>query len=85
MLEAIAMVVVVGHRTPLLAVLVLIIIVILVVVAVLIFILSGGRGTILVVAIPGFPNEAIILGLALGVILVTLRRKFSRKGSVTGA
>ena len=85
MLETLAMVVVVGQRSPLLAVLAVIIIVILVVVALFIFIISGVKGTMLVVVIPGFPNEAIILGLALGVILVTLRRKFSRKGSVTGA
>ena len=76
---------VVGQRSPLLAVLAVIIVVILVVMAVLIFVLSGGRGTMLVVAIPGFPNEAMILGLALGVILVTLRRKSSRKGIVTNA
>lgn len=83
MLGTKAMVVVVGERTPLWAVLAVIIIVILAVVAVLVFILSGGRGTVLVVAIPGFPTESIILGLALGVLLVALKRKSSGKRSVS--
>ncbi len=76
-----AMVVVVGERTPLWAVLAVIIIMILVVVAVLIFILNGGRGSVLVIAIPGFPTESIILGLTLGVLLVALKRKSSGKRS----
>lgn len=77
------MVVVVGERTPLWAVLAIIIIVILVVVAVLAFVLSGGRGTMLVVAIPGFPTESIVLGLAIGILLVALKRKPSNKRSIS--
>ncbi len=69
------MVVVVRERTPIWAILAVLIIVVLVVVAVLFFILTGGRGTMLVVAIPGFPVESIILGLGLGVLLVLLKRK----------
>ncbi len=75
------MVVVVGERTPLWAVLAVIIIVVLVVVAVLMFIVTGGRGTLLVVAIPGFPAESIILGLALGVLLVILKRRPDKKNA----
>ncbi len=78
------MVVVVGERTPLWAVLAVIIVLILVVVAVLMFIVTGGRGTLLVVAIPGFPVESIILGLALGVLLVTLKRRPVKKSVSNG-
>ncbi len=38
------------------------------------FLITGGRGTVLVLAIPGFPAESIVLGIALGVLLVVLRR-----------
>jgi len=54
-------VVVVGKRTPIWPIFAVLIIVVLVVVAILLFILTGGRGTLLVVAIPGFPVESIIL------------------------
>lgn len=69
------MVVVVGERTPIWAIFAVILIVVLVVVAILVFMLSGGRGTLLVLAIPGFPVESIILGLGLGLLLVLLKRK----------
>ena len=69
------MVVVVGERTPIWAILAVLIIVVLVIVAILFFILTGGRATLFVVAIPGFPVESIILGLGLGVLLVLLKRK----------
>ncbi len=75
------MVVVIGKGTPLWAVLAVIIVVILVVVAVLMFIVTGGRGTLLVVAIPGFPVESIILGLALGALLVILKRISKKKAA----
>jgi hypothetical protein len=58
-----------------------IIIVILVIVAVLAFILSGGRGTVLVVAIAGFPFESIILGLTLGLIFIALKRRASKRST----
>jgi hypothetical protein len=68
------MVVVVRDRSSLLAVCVALILV-LVVVAILVFLISGGRGTVFVVALPGFPVESIIIGLVTGLLLVTLRRK----------
>lgn len=67
--------VVVGERTPMWAIIAVLMVVVLVVVAIVVFILTGGRGTLLVVAIPGFPVESIILGLGLGVLLVLLKRK----------
>lgn len=73
------MVVVVGERTPVWAILAVVIVVILVVVAVLTLIFTGGRGTLLVVAIPGFPAESIILGLALGAVLVIVKRVSEKK------
>ena len=70
------MVVVVGERTPIWAILAVLIIVVLVIVAILFFILTGGRATLFVVAIPGFPVESIILGLGSGKVpLVLLKRK----------
>ena len=69
------MVVVVGERTPIWPIFAVLIIVVLVVVAILLFIVTGGRATLLVVPIPGFPVESIILGLGLGVLLVLLKRK----------
>lgn len=73
------MVVVVEERTPAWAILAIVIIVILVVVAVLAFILTGGRGTVLLVAIPGFPTESIIVGLALGLLVVVFKRRSPKK------
>ncbi len=69
------MVVVVGERTPIWAIVAVLIIVVMVVVAILVFVFTGGRATMLVVAIPGFLVESIILGLGLGVLLVLLMRK----------
>jgi len=68
------MVVVVRDRSSLLAVCVALILV-LVVVAILVFLISGGRGTVFVVALPGFPVESIIIGLVAGLLLVGLRRR----------
>ena len=68
------MVVVVRDRSSLLAVCVALILVF-VVVAILVFLISGGRGTVFVVALPGFPVESIIIGLVAGLLLVGLRRK----------
>jgi len=78
------LVVVVGQRTPIWPIFAVLIIVVLVVVAILLFILTGGRGTLLVVAIPGFPVESIILGLGLGVLLVLLKRKPASNNKKSG-
>jgi len=78
------LVVVVGERTPIWPIFAVLIIVVLVVVAILLFILTGGRGTLLVVAIPGFPVESIILGLGLGVLLVLLKRKPASNNNKSG-
>ncbi|MGA3405205.1 MAG: hypothetical protein ABSD49_05700 [Candidatus Bathyarchaeia archaeon] len=78
------MVVVVGGRTPIWPIFAVLIIVVLVVVAILLFILTGGRGTLLVVAIPGFPVESIILGVGLGVLLVLLKRKPASNNNKSG-
>ena len=51
------------------------IIVVLVVAAISIILISGGRGTVFVVALPGFPIESIIIGLAAGLLLVAVRRR----------
>jgi hypothetical protein len=68
------MAVVVRDRSSLLVVCVAIIVV-LVVAAMLVFLISGGRGTVFVVALPGFPIESIIIGLAAGLFLVALKRR----------
>jgi hypothetical protein len=47
----------------------------LVAVAVLVYVITGGTGTVLVVAIPGFPIESILLGLVLGLLWVVLRHR----------
>ncbi len=73
------MVVVVEERTPVWAILAVIIIVISVVVGILFFVLTGGRGTLLVVAIPGFPFESMALGIAAGVLLLFLKRTRSNR------
>jgi len=78
------LVVVGGERTPIWPIFAVLIIVVLVVVAILFFILTGGKGTLLVVAIPGFPVESIILGLGLGVLLVLLKRKAASNNKKSG-
>ncbi len=73
------MVVVVRDRFPTWAA-ILAILLVLVAVAILVFVISGGRGTVLVVAIPGFPLESIMIGLSLGILLVVLKRKSAKTG-----
>jgi membrane protein implicated in regulation of membrane protease activity len=68
------LVVVVRDRSPLWAVIAAILLV-LVAVAILLFIITGGRGTVFVIAVPGFPPESIAIGLLLGVLLMVLKRK----------
>jgi hypothetical protein len=67
------MVVVVRDRSPLWAVIAAVLL-ILVAVSILL-IITGGRGTVFVIAIPGFPPESIAIGLLLGVVLVILKRR----------
>jgi cell shape-determining protein MreD len=71
------LVVVVRDRFPTWTV-VLAILLVLVAIAVLVFIITGGRGTVLVV-IPGFPLESIIIGLVLGFFWVVIRRTHTHK------
>ncbi len=78
------MVVVVNDRSPVWAV-ILAILAILVAVAILFFVLTGGAGTVLVLAIPGFPVESIAAGLALGLLLIILRRKPAKPEAPTSA
>jgi amino acid transporter len=59
------------------------ILLVLVAVAILVFVISGGRGTVLVVAIPGFPLESIMIGLALGLLWVLLKRRSAKSARVT--
>ena len=51
------------------------IVVVLVSVAVLVFAITGGKGTILVVAIPGFPAESIVIGLMVGFLVFVLKHR----------
>lgn len=73
------MVVVVEERTPLWAILLVIVILMAIVLGVLFFVITGGRGGLLVVAIPGYPPEAIMAGLALGVFLIAFKKRYSRE------
>ncbi|MGD0422608.1 MAG: hypothetical protein ABSA92_04030 [Candidatus Bathyarchaeia archaeon] len=68
------MVVVVRDRFPIWAV-ILAILLVLIAVAILGFVITGGRGTVLVVAIPGFPLESLMIGLVVGLLWIVLRRR----------
>ena len=68
------MVVVVKGKFPTLAV-ILVMLLVLVAVAILVFVMTGGKATVLVVAIPGFPIESIIIGLVVGLLWVVLKRR----------
>jgi hypothetical protein len=46
---------------------------------VIIFLIMQGRGNVMVVAIPGFPREAMLLGLVVGMVVVVARRSPRRK------
>ena len=60
---------------------ILLILLVTVAVAILGLIITGGRGTVLVVAIPGFPVESLVIGLMIGVFLILFRRRSVRKSS----
>jgi len=74
-------VVVVRDRGPLGAILLLITILSIVSIVLLFLILLNGRGSVFVVAIPGFPLESILVGLILGVLLVVARARRRRVGN----
>ena len=71
------MAVVVGEK-PSGWVLILVMLLVVVAVAILVFALTGGRGTVLVVAIPGFPVESLLIGLMVGLLLIVFRRRSSK-------
>ena len=66
--------VVVRDKFPIWAV-ILAILLVLIAVAILGFVITGGRGTVLVVAIPGFPLESLMIGLVVGLLWILLRRR----------
>jgi len=73
-MKVVGMVVVVRDRSPLWAVIAAVVLV-LAAVSILLLIITGGRGTVFVVAIPGFPPESIVIGLLVGVLLLALKRR----------
>ena len=75
------MVVVVRDRGPLGIVLVIISVLSFISLVVLIFLIMHGRGNIMVVAIPGFPPESVLVGLFLGTFIVVRRRVARRKNA----
>lgn len=74
----IGMVVVVDDRPSLLVVLAVVALVLLTVGVLLFFLIGRASGSVLVVAIPGFPIESIILGIVVGAFLLALKRKSRR-------
>ena len=68
------MVVIVKDKVPTWAVIFAIVLVI-VAVAVVVFAITGGKGTVLVVAIPGFPAESIVIGLIVGFLALVLKHR----------
>jgi len=69
-------VVVVGERPSSLWVVLALMVVLLAIAAVILFLFFGrGQRGLVIVAIPGFPVESIIVGIALGLSFIVLRRK----------
>jgi len=68
------LVVVAKDRFPVWTVIVVMLLV-LVAVAILVFVITGGKATVLVVAIPGFPFESIMIGLVVGLLWIVLKRR----------
>ena len=73
------MVVVVRDRGPIGVILLIILILSLLSIVVLIFLISQGRGNIMVIAIPGFPPGSIAAGLVVGIFLIVIIRSGRRK------
>jgi hypothetical protein len=67
------LVVVVRNGAPLWVILAAVILVIMVAVAIVVLLLT--KGTVVVLAIPGFSAESVILGLGLGVLLLAFKRR----------
>jgi hypothetical protein len=72
------MVVVVRDRGHVGVILLVITLLSLISLVVLIFLIMQGRGNIMVIAIPGFPEESVLAGLVLGTFIV-VRRRFARR------
>lgn len=69
-------VVVVGDRPSSLWVVLAVMVVMLVIVGVILFLFFGrGQSGLLIVAIPGFPIESIVVGIVLGLSFIALRRR----------
>jgi len=68
------LVVVVRSNSPVWLILMVLSIISLVIAGILILALGRGNGNLMIVAIPGFPAESIILGLTLGMLLIFVRR-----------
>jgi hypothetical protein len=75
-------VVVVRDRGPVGVILLVITLLSLISLVVLIFLIMQGRGNIMVIAIPGFPPESVLVGLVLGTFIVVGRR-FARRKNVS--
>ncbi|MGP8070369.1 MAG: hypothetical protein ACLP5V_10815 [Candidatus Bathyarchaeia archaeon] len=76
------MVVVVRDKGPIGVILLVITLLSLISLVVLIFLIMQGRGNIMVIAIPGFPPESLLAGLALGTFIVVRRRSARRKNAL---
>jgi len=76
-LKAKGMAVVVRDKGPIAVILLAITILSLVSLAIVIFLAMEGRGNVIVVAIPGFPPESLLIGLLSGVFLVLVRRRYN--------
>ena len=72
------MVVVVRDRGPLGVILLVITLLSLMSLVVLILLIMQGKGNIMVIAIPGFPPESVLVGLVVGTFIV-VRRRFARR------
>jgi hypothetical protein len=75
------LVVVVRDKGPVGVILIAITLLSLISLVVLIFLMMQGRGNIMVIAIPGFPPESVIAGVALGTFIVVRRGSARRKNA----
>ena len=75
------MVVVVRDRGPVGIILMVISLLSLISLVVIIFLIMQGRGNVMVVAIPGFPPESLLVGLVIGTFIVVGRRFGRRKSA----
>jgi len=75
------MVVVVRDRGPVGIILLVISLLSLISLVVIIFLIMQGRGNVMVIAIPGFPPESVLVGLVAGTFIVVGRRFARRKSA----